>query len=108
MELLTFPLAEEGISHGTSTTSECRAGYKWPVSRVCLSPQLGSVSARDRPCWSVSKGTNAAALAQSRHQLRHRAGIWVLWPLVGRDVDAVGDAELSFLQSKSRWQKIGR
>lgn len=43
-----------------------------------------------------AQGTNAAALAQSRHQLRHRAGIWAPSLLVGRNVDAIGDAELSF------------
>lgn len=56
MELADNPPAEEGISHGTSTTSECRAGSKWSVDRVYLQPQLGSASTRDRPCWSVSTG----------------------------------------------------
>lgn len=87
--LADIPLAERG------TTLECSVGYKWPINRVYLHHRWVACLPGTGHVGVSAQGTNAAALAQSRHQLREMARIRSL--ATGRPLlDAIGDAELSY------------
>lgn len=73
--LADIPLAEGGDLPRRSMTFECRVGYKWSMNRVYLHHRWVACLPGTGHVGVSAQGTNAAALAQSRHQLREMAGI---------------------------------